>query len=118
MLGCGYLDPDCPFRHDVSCYLQNLFLRAAFLRPEKRKMAVLNNLSGVVRPGRMTLLLGPPAAGKSTLLKALAGKLAHNGGLQVGLPRRAPTAVLYMLHRRPVSSYTSARWYRQACPHL
>ena len=34
--------------------------------------------------GRMTLLLGPPGAGKTTLLTALAGKLQHGSGLQVG----------------------------------
>ena len=45
-------------------------------------MAILNNVSGVLKPGRTTLLLGPPAAGKSTLLKALAGKLQH-GSLKV-----------------------------------
>lgn len=55
------------------------------LRPEKRKMAILSNISGVIQPGRTTLLLGPPAAGKSTLLKALAGKLARERGLTVRL---------------------------------
>ena len=57
---------------------QYAFIRAGILRPEKRKMAILNNVSGVLKPGRTTLLLGPPAAGKSTLLKALAGKLQNS----------------------------------------
>ncbi|KAI4363742.1 hypothetical protein MLD38_019919 [Melastoma candidum] len=38
------------------------------------KIRILNNVRGVLKPGRMTLLLGPPGCGKSTLLKALAGK--------------------------------------------
>ncbi|KAH9331698.1 hypothetical protein KI387_003806, partial [Taxus chinensis] len=41
----------------------------------KTAMTILRNSSGVVKPGRMTLLLGPPASGKTTLLLALAGKL-------------------------------------------
>ena len=36
---------------------------------------ILRGVSGAVRPSRMTLLLGPPSSGKTTLLLALAGKL-------------------------------------------
>ncbi|KAB2628643.1 pleiotropic drug resistance protein 2-like [Pyrus ussuriensis x Pyrus communis] len=36
---------------------------------------ILQDVSGIVRPSTMTLLLGPPSSGKTTLLKALAGKL-------------------------------------------
>ncbi|KAK2976352.1 hypothetical protein RJ640_014183, partial [Escallonia rubra] len=49
-----------------------------FLRlfPSKKQVVkILHEVSGIVRPSRMTLLLGPPASGKTTLLKALAGKL-------------------------------------------
>ncbi|KAJ0964795.1 hypothetical protein J5N97_025933 [Dioscorea zingiberensis] len=46
------------------------------LRIGKRiKLTILNNISGMIRPSRMTLLLGPPSSGKTTLLLALAGKL-------------------------------------------
>ncbi|KAG0454843.1 hypothetical protein HPP92_024135 [Vanilla planifolia] len=41
----------------------------------KRKISILHDISGIVRPSRMTLLLGPPGSGKTTLLLALAGKL-------------------------------------------
>ncbi|XP_051142940.1 ABC transporter G family member 31-like [Andrographis paniculata] len=44
-------------------------------KPTRHELTILKSVSGVVKPGRMTLLLGPPGAGKSTLLKALAGKL-------------------------------------------
>ncbi|XP_058204744.1 pleiotropic drug resistance protein 2-like [Rhododendron vialii] len=41
---------------------------------KKRKIQILKDVSGIVKPSRMTLLLGPPGAGKTTLLQALAGK--------------------------------------------
>ncbi|KAG2491996.1 hypothetical protein HYH03_009726 [Edaphochlamys debaryana] len=43
-------------------------------RPPPNRV-ILDAGSGVLRPGRMTLLLGPPGSGRSTLLKALAGQL-------------------------------------------
>ncbi|CAL9153991.1 unnamed protein product, partial [Musa hybrid cultivar] len=45
---------------------------------KKRTIKILNDVSGILKPARMTLLLGPPASGKTTLLLALAGKLAKN----------------------------------------
>ncbi|KAL8501204.1 hypothetical protein ACS0TY_020672 [Phlomoides rotata] len=45
------------------------------LSPSKKKaVKILQNITGFVRPSRMTLLLGPPGSGKTTFLKALAGK--------------------------------------------
>lgn len=49
------------------------FLRLAPSR--RRKVTILKDISGIVKPSRMTLLLGPPGAGKTTMLLALAGKL-------------------------------------------
>ncbi|KAL6326644.1 hypothetical protein AAG906_009770 [Vitis piasezkii] len=42
---------------------------------KKRAVEILKDVSGIVKPSRMTLLLGPPASGKTTLLQALAGKM-------------------------------------------
>ncbi|XP_029128043.1 ABC transporter G family member 31-like [Cajanus cajan] len=47
-------------------------------RPQRHSLTILNDISGVIKPGRMTLLLGPPGSGKTTLLLALAGKLDDN----------------------------------------
>ncbi|KAG5515728.1 hypothetical protein RHGRI_036688 [Rhododendron griersonianum] len=49
------------------------------LSPSKQRVVkILRDVNGVIRPSRMTLLLGPPGAGKTTLLKALAGKSDDN----------------------------------------
>lgn len=39
------------------------------------KLTILKDVSGIIKPSRMALLLGPPSSGKTTLLLALAGKL-------------------------------------------
>ena len=58
----------------------NLLTKMRLLKSPKREMTILDDVSGVLQPRRLTLLLGPPSAGKTTLLKALAGKLR---GVQV-----------------------------------
>ncbi|KAJ9568410.1 hypothetical protein OSB04_004376 [Centaurea solstitialis] len=45
---------------------------------EKTKLTILKDASGIIKPSRMALLLGPPSSGKTTLLLALAGKLDHS----------------------------------------
>ncbi|XP_059635000.1 ABC transporter G family member 32 [Cornus florida] len=47
-------------------------------RGERKKLSILDDVSGVIRPSRLTLLLGPPSSGKTTLLLALAGRLGHD----------------------------------------
>ncbi|KAF7045189.1 hypothetical protein CFC21_054322, partial [Triticum aestivum] len=51
--------------------------RSFFHMYSRRKGAIkiINEASGKIRPSRMTLLLGAPGSGKTTFLKALAGKL-------------------------------------------
>ncbi|KAM7272585.1 hypothetical protein ACFE04_027248 [Oxalis oulophora] len=48
------------------------------LKGKNAKIRILNEVSGIIKPGRMTLLLGPPGCGKTTLLKALSGNLSHS----------------------------------------
>ncbi|KAK9268598.1 hypothetical protein L1049_000353 [Liquidambar formosana] len=57
-------------------------LRQLRLYPgRRRKLTILDDISGIIRPSRLTLLLGPPSSGKTTLLLALAGRLGS--GLQM-----------------------------------
>ncbi|KAG2506622.1 hypothetical protein JM16_009120 [Phytophthora kernoviae] len=44
----------------------------------------LHPMSGIIKPGSMTLILANPGAGKSTFLKALAGKLQDNSQTEIG----------------------------------
>ncbi|XP_061980777.1 ABC transporter G family member 31 [Populus nigra] len=57
---------------------EGLLTKLGLFRAKRFPLTILNDISGTVKPGRMTLLLGPPGSGKSTLLLALAGKLAKN----------------------------------------
>ncbi|KAK4798053.1 hypothetical protein SAY86_030379 [Trapa natans] len=76
------------------------FLNTLHIVPNHKKhVSILKDVSGVIKPCRMTLLLGPPSSGKTTLLLALAGKLdkelkttgrvTYNGhGLNEFVPQR------------------------------
>ncbi|KAK9282226.1 hypothetical protein L1049_005140 [Liquidambar formosana] len=44
-------------------------------KSQENKITILKDVSGIIKPSRMTLLLGPPGCGKTTFLLALAGKL-------------------------------------------
>ncbi|RHN48292.1 putative iron-chelate-transporting ATPase [Medicago truncatula] len=45
------------------------------LPSRKQHLNILREVSGIIKPSRITLLLGPPSSGKTTILLALAGKL-------------------------------------------
>ncbi|XVF31519.1 hypothetical protein REPUB_Repub16aG0153000 [Reevesia pubescens] len=47
-------------------------------KSHQAKICLLNDISGLIKPGRMTLLLGPLGCGKTSLLKALSGNLNHS----------------------------------------
>ncbi|KAG6582855.1 ATP-binding Cassette (ABC) Superfamily [Phytophthora cinnamomi] len=47
------------------------------------KKQVLNNISGVFKPGTITLVLGQPGSGKSSLMKLLSGRFPTQKNVQV-----------------------------------
>ncbi|KAH6766895.1 pleiotropic drug resistance 11 [Perilla frutescens var. hirtella] len=55
--------------------IEGIFEKMKILPSKRKSIKILHDVSGIVRPSRMTLLLGPPGSGKTILLKALAGKL-------------------------------------------
>jgi ABC-type multidrug transport system ATPase subunit/ABC-type multidrug transport system permease subunit len=56
--------------------MMEAFLSWLRIFPNRKKpLSILHDVSGIIKPCRMTLLLGPPSSGKTTLLLALAGKL-------------------------------------------
>ncbi|CAA0839123.1 ABC transporter G family member 40 [Striga hermonthica] len=56
--------------------LEEISSNILHILPSKKKpLTILNSVSGIIKPGRMTLLLGPPSSGKTTLLLAMAGML-------------------------------------------
>ncbi|CAK0784035.1 hypothetical protein CVIRNUC_007238 [Coccomyxa viridis] len=67
------------YRNTVESALIGLWL----MRSHKRPFTILKDVSGAIKPGRMTLLLGPPGSGKTTLLKALAGRLQRSPDLKL-----------------------------------
>ncbi|KAL4180879.1 hypothetical protein AMTRI_Chr12g234550 [Amborella trichopoda] len=62
---------------DFKCsdYKRSFMSFLKLLKSKKKPVTILKGITGVIKPGRMTLLLGPPGAGQTTLLLALAGKL-------------------------------------------
>ncbi|KAK9991985.1 hypothetical protein SO802_026970 [Lithocarpus litseifolius] len=53
----------------------SVFTKAIQCNSQEAKINILKDVSGIIKPSRLTLLLGPPGCGKTTLLLALAGKL-------------------------------------------
>ncbi|GMY22102.1 pleiotropic drug resistance protein 3-like [Fagus crenata] len=53
----------------------SVFTKLPGSKSSQAKISIINDVSGIIKPGRITLLLGPPGCGKTSLLKALSGNL-------------------------------------------
>ncbi|CAI5722770.1 unnamed protein product [Peronospora destructor] len=65
------------------------------------KKAIIKNVSGVLKPGTITLLLGQPGSGKTSLMRVLAGQLSKSSRVEIegdvtynGVPRERITRLL------------------------
>ncbi len=47
------------------------------------KVQILKNMTGALRPGTTTLLLGPPGSGKSVFMQTLSGRLQSDAKVKV-----------------------------------
>ncbi|KAI3766690.1 hypothetical protein L2E82_16759 [Cichorium intybus] len=56
-------------------FFEGLLAKFNLLPNSKKHITILDDISGCIKPSRMTLLLGPPSSGKTSLLLALAGAL-------------------------------------------
>ncbi|XP_075642100.1 pleiotropic drug resistance protein 1-like isoform X2 [Castanea sativa] len=81
-------------------FFEGLSNYSHIIQGRKKPFSILRDVSGIIKPGRITLLLGPPSSGKTTLLLALAGRLSsdlkfsgrvtYNGhGMEDFIPQRA-----------------------------
>jgi ABC-type multidrug transport system ATPase subunit len=76
---------------------------------DTRPFKVLDGVHGVLRPGTMTLLLSPPGHGKTSLLRALSGRLPPSkldGSLSYSDVPAADLLRSKGIHLRLLSSYT------------
>ncbi|VFQ72416.1 unnamed protein product [Cuscuta campestris] len=70
------------FMNFFTNFIEDIASSLHMRKSKRRCITILNDVSGIVKPCRMTLLLGPPGSGKTSLLLALAGKLDE--GLRAG----------------------------------
>ena len=49
--------------------------------PQESRLKLIDDVSGTILPGHLSLILGAPGSGKSSLLKAITGRLANQKDL-------------------------------------
>ncbi|KAG2694531.1 hypothetical protein I3760_08G149600 [Carya illinoinensis] len=55
--------------------ISSLYAKLPGSKSRQAKISIINDVCSIIKPGRITLLLGPPGCGKTSLLKALSGNL-------------------------------------------
>ncbi|KAF9593931.1 hypothetical protein IFM89_026174 [Coptis chinensis] len=58
--------------------IESILSSLKIFKGKKKPLRILKDVNGIIKPGRLTLVLGPPGAGKTTLLLALGGKLKED----------------------------------------
>ncbi|GAB9476648.1 Atp-binding protein, partial [Globisporangium polare] len=88
-------------------------IKGAFVSRKKNtvRKEILKNVSGVFKPGTITLILGQPSSGKSSLMKMLSGRfpmtknltiegtMTYNGQTQEKIKKTLPQFVAYTTQR-------------------
>ncbi|GAB9474811.1 Atp-binding protein, partial [Globisporangium polare] len=88
-------------------------VKASFVSRKKNtvRKEILKNVSGVFKPGTITLILGQPSSGKSSLMKMLSGRfpmtknltiegtMTYNGQTQEKIKKTLPQFVAYTTQR-------------------
>ncbi|XP_075642119.1 pleiotropic drug resistance protein 1-like isoform X1 [Castanea sativa] len=64
--------------HFTINFFEGLLNSCHIIKGKKKPFSILHDVSGIIKPGRMTLLLGPPGSGKTTFLLAMAGRLSSD----------------------------------------
>ncbi|KAL4603910.1 hypothetical protein ACB092_10G157600 [Castanea dentata] len=70
-----FIEAECKVVHGKPIPTLWSTLKDIIVNSKVNKLKIIKNVSGIIKPSRLTLLLGPPGCGKTTLLRALAGTL-------------------------------------------
>lgn len=73
-----YVDVPEKNKNEVETVLTSSLCWKMFHFSKKKKFPAVQKLTGCLRPGTMTLVLGPPGCGKSSFMKLIAGKIDKN----------------------------------------
>nr|QCO93589.1 ATP-binding cassette subfamily G member 7 [Chilo suppressalis] len=93
---------------DLSCAIPGLS-RMPWKRKKRERTdheyVILNEACGAIRPGRLTYILGPSGAGKTTLMKILAGR--KRSGVKGAMFGAGRNAVLVSQHATLIDTLTA-----------
>ncbi|KAL0881031.1 hypothetical protein ABMA27_002169 [Loxostege sticticalis] len=92
---------------DVSCRISKTGISWKWKRREscRKEYVILNEACGAIRPGRLTYILGPSGAGKTTLMKILAGR--KRVGVKGAMYGAGRNAVLVSQHATLIDTLTA-----------